>query len=175
MGRERMRKSRFFRRRAVAIAVATVLSLPGCAVDPKTGAQSFAGVTVSDDPCANTATVVGAVLGGVFGGVVANQADHRTSTRAAGIAAGATIGGLIGRDIDKRRCEVYKISKKHNVEITLAAVAVPRGQLPPPGAVQAPPVSGGTQPQVNPQQGQGDGDTVSGLVVTVRDSGRQFG
>jgi outer membrane protein OmpA-like peptidoglycan-associated protein len=169
---EEVKKLEFSRRRPIAIAVAAALSLLGCAVDQKTGAQSFAGVTVSDDPCARTATVVGALLGGVAGAVMANQIDHRTSTRAAGIAAGATIGGLIGRDIDKRRCELYKIAKRHNVQITFAEVAVPRGQLPPPGEVQAPPVSSGTQPQVDQQRGQRT--EVSGLSVTVRDSERQF-
>ena len=170
-----MKKFNLSHQRSVAIAVAAALSLPGCVVDPKTGAQSFAGVKVSDDPCAKTATVVGAFVGAIAGGVAANQINHRTDTRVAGIAAGAAIGGLIGRDIDKRRCELYAISKKHNVEITIANVAVPQGQLPPPGAEQAPPVRGGTQqPQANQQQDQKTGDTVSGLSVTVRDSGHQF-
>jgi len=138
------------------------------------GAQSFASVKVSDDPCAKTATAVGAVLGGIAGAVLANQLNHRTDTKVAGIAAGAAVGGLIGRDIDKRRCELYRISRKHNVEVTVAEVATPSGPLPPPGELQASAVGEKTQFQLDQQQSRSAADTVSGLSVTVRDSGRQF-
>lgn len=173
-------------RRPIVAAVAAVLCLPGCAVDPKTGAQSIAGIKVSDDPCAPTGAVVGGVLGGIAGAVVGNQISHRRGTQGVSIAVGATVGALIGRDIDRRRCELFKIAKKHNVEIEVAEVAVPTGQLPPPEALQASVDSESTQvqestptqvagPKANEQQSRRNTErSVAGLSVTVRDSGRQF-
>ena len=52
---------RFFRH-PLAAAIPLTLVIAGCATDPNTGAQSIAGIKVSDDPCAKTATVVGLSL-----------------------------------------------------------------------------------------------------------------
>lgn len=159
--------------RAQALVAGIALAVSACAVDQKTGAQSFAGIKVSDDPCAKTATAVGAILGGIAGGVIANQASKRDDVRVAGIAAGATIGGLVGRDIDRRRCELFKIAKKHNVELSVAEFTLPEGALPTPGS------AGAQQPTRTSASTSGSAtassrSAASGLTVAVRDSGRQF-
>ena len=41
-----------------------------------------------------------------------------------GGAAGALVGGLIGSDMDRRRCELSKIAKKHNLVMTVSEVLV---------------------------------------------------
>lgn len=158
---------------ARALVAGIGLALSACAVDPKTGAQSFAGIKVSDDPCANTATAVGAVIGAIAGGVLANQASKRDDVRVAGIAAGATIGVLIGRDIDRRRCEFFKIAKKHNIEVSVAEFTLPDGALPAPGSVgSSEPIRAGTA--TSGSAIASSRSTASGLRVAVRDSGRQF-
>lgn len=70
-----------------------------------------------------------AVLGGIVGAVMANQFRRSNDARLVGIAAGASIGALIGRDMDRRRCELIKIAKKHDVEIIVASIELPQGPL----------------------------------------------
>jgi len=161
------------RGQAQALVAGIALALSACAVDQKTGGQSFAGIKVSDDPCAKTATTVGAILGGIAGSVLASKAGKGDNVRVAGIAAGATIGGLIGRDIDRRRCELFKIARKHNVELSVAEFTLPEGALPTPGSV------GSSQPTrtstaTSGPTNAGSRSAASGLTVAVRDSGRQF-
>ncbi len=174
-------------RRQMGLGAMLALVLPGCAVDPKTGAQSFAGVKVSDDPCSMTATRAGAVLGGIVGAVVANQVRRRNDARLVGIAAGAGIGALIGRDVDRRRCELFKIAKKHDVEIIVASIELPQGPLAAPGGESA--ASTGTRSNNNAAGASTAADAsatnrvpvdsksskaVAGLSVTLRDTGGQF-
>ena len=160
-------------RQARALVAGIALALSACAVDQKTGAQSFAGIKVSDDPCAKTATTVGAILGGIAGGVIASQQSKRDDVRLAAVAAGATIGGFIGRDIDRRRCELFKIAKKHNVELSVAEFTVPEGALPTPGSAGAQqPTRTGTA--TSSSATASSRSAASGLTVAVRDSGRQF-
>ena len=152
--------------------VAAALMTPGCAVDPKTGAQSIAGVKVSDDPCAKTASAVGAVVGGVLGAVVGNQLNSKSAgTQSAAVAAGAALGGLIGRDIDNRRCDLYRIAEKYNVEVDVAQVVVPKGALPPPGTSAA---SANAGDSARADSAPSSSEGVVGLSVAVRDRGRQF-
>lgn len=161
------------RRPSKALVVGIALALSACAVDQKTGAQSFAGIKVSDDPCAKTATTVGAILGGLAGGVIASQQSKRDDVRLAGVAAGATIGGLIGRDIDRRRCELFKIAKRHNVELSVAEFTLPEGALPAPGSAGAQQPTR-TSAATSGSATAGSRSAASGLTVAVRDSGRQF-
>src|SRR5215470_6326076 len=101
-------------RAAGGIALAAALALSGCAVDSKTGAQSVAGVKISDDPCAKAGTVVGAVLGGVAGTLIGSQVSKSNEAKIVGGIAGAGIGAAIGHDMDARRCEVARIARAHN-------------------------------------------------------------
>lgn len=156
-----------------ALVAGIALALSACAVDQKTGAQSFAGVKLSDDPCAKTATAAGAIIGAIAGGVIANRASKRDDVRIAGIAAGATIGGFIGRDIDRRRCELFKIARKHNIELSVAEFTLPNGALPTPGSVGSPEQTrtGATRSGTTTASSR---SAASGLTVAVRDTGRQF-
>src|SRR5471030_1129716 len=116
---------RFLGQPLVAAAVPLALLIPGCATDPNTGAQSIAGVKVSDDPCAKTATVVGGMLGAVAGAVVTSQFTKSTDARVMGGLAGGGIGAAIGYDMDQRRCALFKIAKQHNAQMTVSSVVVP--------------------------------------------------
>ena len=58
-----MTSTKRFPCRPLLAAVPLALLMQSCATDPHTGAQSIAGIKVSDDPCAKTATVVGGEIG----------------------------------------------------------------------------------------------------------------
>ncbi len=164
-------------RRPLAAALALLLFIPGCATDPNTGAQSIAGMKISDDPCAKTATVVGGMLGAVTGAVVASQFSKSTDARVLGGIAGGGIGAAIGYDMDQRRCALFKIARDHDAEMTVSPVVVPKGELPPAATVAALTPGGspadGRAASATPFAPSGDNST-AGLSVTLRDSGRQF-
>jgi len=155
---------------AAAILPVAVL-LQGCATDPNSGAQSIAGIKVSDDPCAKTATVVGGVLGAVAGAVVTSQFTKSTDARVLGGVAGGGIGAAIGYNMDQRRCALFAIAKQHNADMTVASVIVPKGDLPAAGAVAA---SATNSPASATPFAAGSDTATAGLSVTLRDNGRQF-
>jgi outer membrane protein OmpA-like peptidoglycan-associated protein len=159
-------------RSPLAAVLPALLLVPGCATDPHTGAQSFAGVKVSDDPCAKTATVVGGVLGAVAGSLLGSQVSKSTDAKIIGGVAGAGIGAAIGYNIDQRRCALFQIAKDHNAEISVAPVVVPKGELPPAATVAAA-TTADAKATATPFTPGGDTAT-AGLSVTLRDSGRQF-
>lgn len=165
-----MTSTKRFRLHPLAPVLPLALLLQGCATDPNTGAQSIAGVKVSDDPCAKTATVVGGVLGAVTGAVVTSQFTKSTDARVLGGVAGGAVGAAIGYNMDQRRCAMFAIAKQHNAEIAVANVVVPKGDLPPAGAVAA---TTGTPASATPFT-SGSDTTTAGLSVTLRDNGKQF-
>ena len=154
---------------AAALPVAVLLQ--GCATDPHTGAQSIAGIKVSDDPCAKTATVVGGVLGAVAGAVVTSQFTKSTDARVLGGVAGGGIGAAIGYNMDQRRCAMFAIAKEHNADITVASVIVPKGDLPAAATVAA---STTNSPASATPFVAGNDTATAGLSVTLRDNGKQF-
>lgn len=105
----------------VVLAVALCFLANGCAVDPKTGQPSFKQTFDNDDPCSNNARNTGIALGALAGSVIGHQLDRR-SGKYAGAITGALIGGLIGADMDMRRCELSKVAKQYNLDITFATV-----------------------------------------------------
>ena len=151
-------------------ALPFALLIQGCATDPNTGAQSIAGIKVSDDPCAKTATVVGGVLGAIAGGVVTSQVTKNTDARVLGTVAGGGIGAAIGYNMDKRRCALFAIAKQHNAEVNVASVIVPKGDLPPAAAVAAVDAA----PASATPFAAGSDTATAGLAVTLRDNGKQF-
>ena len=165
-----MTSTKRFRLHPLAPVLPLALLLQGCATDPHTGAQSIAGVKVSDDPCAKTATVVGGVLGAVTGAVVTSQFTKSTDARVLGGVAGGAVGAAIGYNMDQRRCAMFAIAKQHNAEIAVANVVVPKGDLPPAGTVAA---TTGTPASATPFT-SGSDTTTAGLSVTLRDNGKQF-
>ena len=165
-----MKPTHRFLRHPLAAALPLLLLLPGCATDPNTGAQSIAGVKVSDDPCAKTSTVVGGVLGAVAGAVVTSQFTKSTDARVLGGVAGGGIGAAIGYNMDQRRCALFAIAKEHNAEISVASVVVPKGDLPAAAAVAAVAPSTASATPFAP----GNDTATAGLSVTLRDNGKQF-
>lgn len=153
-------KRRSVRRTLLATATLALLA-PGCAVDPHTGAQSIAGIKVSNDPCAKTGTAVGAVVGGVAGALLTSQISKSNEARVLGALGGAAIGGLIGNDVDKRRCELFRIAKKYNQDITATPIVASVGSDHPSATS-------------TPRPGSASPETASGLSVVVKDSTRQF-
>ena len=165
-----MTSTKRFRLHPLAAAVPLALLIQGCATDPNTGAQTIAGVKVSDDPCAKTATVVGAVIGAVAGAVVTSQVTKNTDARVAGTVVGGGIGAAIGYNMDQRRCALFAIAKEHNAEMNVASVIVPKGDLPPAAAVAATEAS----PAAATPYAAGSDTATAGLSVTLRDNGKQF-
>ena len=159
-----------FRLHPLAAALPLALLIQGCATDPNSGAQSIAGVKVSDDPCAKTATVVGGVLGAVTGAVVTSQFTKSTDARVLGGVAGGAVGAAIGYNMDQRRCAMFAIAKEHGTENTVNNVIVPKGDLPPAAAVAATaPAPASATPFAS-----GSDTTTAGLSVTLKDNGKQF-
>ncbi len=161
---------RFLVHPLVAAAVPFALLVQGCATDPHTGAQSIAGIKVSDDPCAKTATVVGGLLGAVAGGVVTSQFTKSTDARVLGTVAGGGIGAAIGYNMDKRRCALFAIAKEHNADMAVASVIVPKGELPTAAAVAAVDAA----PASATPFAAGSDTATAGLSVNVRETGKQF-
>ena len=166
-----MTSTKRFLRHPLVAAIPFTLIIAGCATDPHTGAQSIAGVKVSDDPCAKTATVVGGVLGAVAGAVVTSQFTKSTDARVLGGVGGGAIGAAIGYNMDQRRCALFAIAKEHNAEINVASVIVPKGDLPAAGAVAA---TTNTSPASATPFTAGSDTATAGLSVTLRDNGKQF-
>jgi outer membrane protein OmpA-like peptidoglycan-associated protein len=166
-----MTSTKRFRLHPLVLALpAAALLVSGCATDPHTGAQSIAGIKVSDDPCSKTATVVGGVLGAVAGAVVTSQFTKSTDARVLGGVGGGALGAAIGYNMDQRRCALFAIAKEHNAEMNVASVIVPKGDLPAAAAVAATDSS----PASATPFASGSDTTTAGLSVTLRDNGKQF-
>ena len=109
--------------RTKGASIGLALLLSACAVDNKTGAQSFAGVKISDDPCAKTATVAGSVIGGVIGGLLGKEVSNQKNAPLIGVAAGAAIGNLsvkmlyVNRTCDKNggHFSISKSRQRHTI------------------------------------------------------------
>ena len=107
----------------IAIVLASSLFANGCAVDPKTGQPSLKETFNSDDPCAHNARNIGIVTGALVGAIVGNQMN-KDSGKYIGAGVGALVGGFIGADMDRKKCELSKIAKKYDLEMTFVDVKV---------------------------------------------------
>lgn len=107
----------------ISLVLACSLVVNGCAVDPKTGQPSFNETFNSSDPCANNARNVGIALGALIGAVAGHQMDHR-SGKFVGAGVGALVGGMIGADVDRRRCELAKVARQYNLDMSFSTVDV---------------------------------------------------
>lgn len=127
----------------------------GCAVAPSTGERSITETFASDDPCSNNARNIGIAVGALAGMVIGNQIKHSNTSRLLGAAAGAAVGGLIGADMDRRRCELFKIAQRNSLDMKFEEIKVS---------------------QQSGTAGLG-GDTPAqtvGMKVLLKDNGRQF-
>lgn len=157
-------------RKALCLALATALSLSGCAVDPKTGRPSLKETFASDDPCSNNARNTGVLAGAIVGALVGSQlSKDKTKGALIGGALGGAAGGLIGHSMDARRCEIAKLSKKYNMDVQITPIAdVPAA--PQEGTVtSSPPAATASAPAV-----ASTAAPASGLSINVKADGRQF-
>ena len=100
-------------------------------------------------------------MGAIAGVVIGNQFKHSDKARILGAALGAAAGGLIGHDMDRRRCELARVAKQYQLDMTVANVSAD-------GTVQA---------ASDAAQASGSKDAGVGMVVEVRDKqgdGAQF-
>lgn len=125
-------------KKTVLLVVSASLLLNGCATMQPV-AQSVKDTFESDDPCSNNARNIGITAGALLGaglGVAISKATGGDGKKAlatgavlgAGLAGGA--GWWIGKNIDKRRCELYKISQRYQIQLRSEPIVVNGGQDP---------------------------------------------
>lgn len=143
-----------------SLAFAGLLS--GCATNNTGGPSNlFKQVYANDDPCANNARNLGITLGVIGGGLaghVLGGQGNKTTGAVVGAGLGALIGGLVGQDIDRRRCELSKIAKANNLELTVNDIELPTE------------VADGEAASSKRDEGK----KIVGLSVSVADKGEQF-
>lgn len=109
--------------RRTFISCATLL-VAGCATAP--GQPSFGtqvkNTFASEDPCSNNARNIGIVGGAVLGALIGNAMGGKDESRLIGAALGGVVGGFIGADMDRKRCELSKVAKKYDLDITFANI-----------------------------------------------------
>lgn len=122
-------------RRAIACTVAAAVLVSGCSTVPGTPGGYLKDTFANDDPCANSGRNVGLAAGLLAGAIVgAVVADNKKVGALIGAGIGTALGGLIGADIDRRRCELSRIARKHGLDMTVVEVSTSGGQ---PGAATA--------------------------------------
>jgi outer membrane protein OmpA-like peptidoglycan-associated protein len=105
---------------SVALCVAGCASGPG---QPGGVQQAFNDTFNNPDPCAHNARNTGMVLGALAGTVIAAKIGHKDKgAMIAGALLGTTVGGLVGADIDSRRCELAKVAREYQLQMSFAAV-----------------------------------------------------
>jgi len=154
--------------RSTAVACAT-LFVAGCATAPGQPGfgdklkQTFA----SDDPCSNNARNIGILGGAVVGAVLGNAiGGKKNESRLLGAALGGAVGGLIGADMDRKRCELSKVAKQYDLDITFANIEAQ-------GDVKGVAVGGANQ-SVSSAKDK-DAAVVIGNSISVRDKGGLVG
>lgn len=152
----------------IIIVAGALLSLTGCATAPSRtdlGAalkQTFA----SDDPCSNNARNIGTVVGAAAGIFLNHKVGNGNGNQAAAAFIGGMVGGLIGADVDRKRCELSKVAKMYDLEITVEDVKL-QGEL---SSISQ---SNKTEPQT--ASTTNTTDSIVGSSVNVRDKGGNAG
>lgn len=147
-------------RRMTVVAGAVLAS--GCATSPGGPHDNLAGQVrqtfASDDPCSNNARNIGIAGGVLLGLLVANSAgDGKSGALAAGAVIGGLVGGLIGLDIDRKRCELSKVARQYDLDMTFSTINA-NGEVVEIGGSQSKTADGGSTQH-----------SVVGSTVTVRD------
>jgi outer membrane protein OmpA-like peptidoglycan-associated protein len=106
------------------ISILVCLSLSSCATTPLADAGAVVKDTfASDDPCSNNARNWGIAIGTGAGLLLGKYlGDGKTGALVAGAAAGALLGGFIGADMDRKRCELFKIAQKYDLQLEISTL-----------------------------------------------------
>lgn len=147
--------------------IATAFIVIGCATAPnqKGLGSKFKQAFASDDPCSNNSRNIGVVSGAVAGALLGQIAGNgQRENKIIGLAIGGVLGGLIGADMDRKRCELHKLAKKYDLDITVANIESVEQKQPVSNLPQAPESS----PNVNEV-------AVIGNSVTVREKEGRVG
>jgi outer membrane protein OmpA-like peptidoglycan-associated protein len=112
--------------RNVALAASAVLAT-GCATAPGQPdnelTSKFRQTFASDDPCSNNARNIGIAGGTLLGLIIGNSiGDGKSGALVAGALVGGMVGGLIGSDMDRKRCELSKVAKQYDLDMTFSTV-----------------------------------------------------
>lgn len=142
------------------MATSTIL-VAGCATAPGTPGGDLASQVrktfVSDDPCSNNARNIGIAGGAILGLIIGNSVgDGKSGARATGALLGGLVGGFIGADMDRKRCELSRVAKQYDLDMTFSAINA-NGEVV------------GTAAPSKTSDGAGTDKTVIGSTVTVRD------
>lgn len=143
------------------IVLAIGLLTSGCATGPDGKPmgleKSFKATFASDDPCSNNARNTGIAAGAVLGTIaIKAMGGNNNESLMLGAGMGALVGGLIGSDMDRRRCEISKVAKAHNLEIVMSDINL--------GSITA--AAGTTVAAPKPK--------LEGMSLTIIDHGQQF-
>lgn len=145
------------------LIASAVLWVAGCATTPGQPdfgtriKQTFA----SEDPCSDNSRNIGVVGGAVLGALLGNaMGGGKDESKLIGAALGGFMGGFIGADMDRKRCELSKVAKKYDLDITYANIESP-------GEVKVLDAGAVTPPSATASSGAAM--AVIGSTVTVRD------
>jgi outer membrane protein OmpA-like peptidoglycan-associated protein len=107
------------------MCLAIALGFTGCATAPgqNPALDNISSLFNSDDPCSNNSRNLGILIGIVGGGVLAKATDQNGGAVIAAAAVGGLFGGLIGADMDRRRCELSKVAKQYNLDLSVATIS----------------------------------------------------
>ena len=111
-------------------------------------ADGLLGDLFNSGPCSNQARDWGRVIGVAAGYAIGNQVgDGKANAKIIGLTIGALIGNAIGKDIDRRRCEVYKIAQQHHLDVEFEDIKIAAADASPTSAM--PPILDSSQPNQN--------------------------
>jgi outer membrane protein OmpA-like peptidoglycan-associated protein len=139
--------------------------LSGCATAPDGKPmgleKSFKATFASEDPCSKNARNTGIAVGALMGTIAAKvMGGNNNESLLVGAGVGALVGGLIGADMDRRRCEISKVAKAHNLDIVMSDINI--GST----TAAAAPAAGTTAAAPKPE--------LAGMSLTIIDHGQQF-
>lgn len=107
-----------------SLGVLLALSVSSCSTVQQSSVGKAAKNTfASDDPCSNNSRNRGMLLGALSGAALGYAlGDKESSVALAGGVLGLVVGHAIGAEMDKKRCDLYKISKQYNLQMEVKTV-----------------------------------------------------